>query len=174
MKRQKFSMKDPTQPLSAELQRLLEEDTGKGVSDSIEDRAFWHDDIDDHPEWYIAFEALGKHNDEQPLVTLLQSDTQPTRKILYLLGDLIRHVANERRRANKPRRGPPPTPAYDRTPTMAQLESALLSVKQAVSSGLAVKDALARESTKRKLPLEKLTLAYEGKHGGLRRARGRK
>lgn len=153
------------QPLSDELKAMMIADSGAGVSNDIDDRAFWHPDIDDNVDWYRALQAYHEHDNALPLVKMLQSDQPPTARILFLLGDVLYHRSNKRP-------GPSPTPAYDRTAAMARVESALLDVKQRVLNGIAVKDALAQVADVKRLSVETLDAAYNGRLGALRRARG--
>lgn len=152
-----------------ELEQMLERDADKGMSTALADTAFWLPDIDDPDSaaWYAAFEAVDKHGDKTALLALLGAGKQPPLTVLPHLRDLLERY-NLKRRRGKQR-----TPSYNRTSRQAMMELALASVRAAVRHGMSVKKAVDKYAGNG-ITEETLSLAYSGRHGGMRRVGGKR
>jgi hypothetical protein len=173
-KRSNWWLRFPDEPITLELEALLDADAGMGVSDAVVDRAFWLADPDSgepitpiEEEWITAIEAVDKRGDKIPLVALLKSQSDLSPEVRFYLADLL-----ERNELKKPPHRPR-TPAYDRTAADAALEWAVQRVRDYRSGGMGIERALERVSTEHSIPLEILGNAYEGKRGSTNRARRR-
>jgi hypothetical protein len=144
----------------------LERDAGRGVSTKLEDRAFWLDDIDQHPGWYRALVALDKRGDKSALVALLRGEGELPPSIRRHIADLLERY-QLKRRAGKQR-----TPSYDLTPTEAALALAIAEVRERPAK-MSVTEAVMRSAKHNGVNPDTLAAAYSGKLGSWRR-RGRR
>jgi hypothetical protein len=140
-------------------------DAGMGISDDIGDTGFWLEDFDSNRSWYMALQALDVRGDKKPLIGLLQSGPAPKTICLHIADFLDRY---EFVRPHKT--GPVRTPTYTRSSAMSLLESTILEVRGRPRA-MRLQEALVRAAGRNKVPLETLSEAYAGKHGGLNRAR---
>ena len=152
----------------AKLAKLMK-DAGKGVSEFIEDRAFWLGRIDLRLiPWIVALEDIDKRDDTAPLVSLLRSrDDLPHEARVYLADLIDRQI--------KKRRGAPREPAYNQSSAEAMLKLGKRRVSDLVkrtttsTKRTSVKDALERVSKSLGIPVETLASAYSGRRGSTRR-----
>ena len=150
------------------LDKLAEEDAGKGLSGKIGDNAFWLNDIDRNDEpWLDALQAIDQRNDNKPLLDLLRSDRPLSKRSRFFLADLIE------RYQFKKRRGRPPTPAYDLTDAEVRLEQAVNDVHER-RKGVPVEKAQAEAAERYAVNLETLAAAYNGRLGSARRSKKRR
>src|SRR5262249_14396129 len=114
--------------------------------------------------WYAALVAIDRRGDKGPLIELLQSGPPPA-SIAFYIGDLLDRYTLKRPN-KRPRR-----PAYSRTQEQIELIAALINVDHDISEDrLQAAEALKLVAQEGGLDEEKLAAAYQGKHGGLRRA----
>jgi hypothetical protein len=114
------------------------EDTGRGVSDDLLDRAFWLPDHADTDVWVKAFQAVDRDGDIAKLCLELRSDRPLSAATRAHLADLLE------RYQLKPKVGRRRTPAYDRTALQALLEMAEQDWREQPKPARRSKEAIAQ------------------------------
>ncbi len=126
----------------------------------------WLHDLKVNAAWYRALVAIDDCDDKQPLIKLLQSGESVPPGIAFYIGDLLERY-NLKRPNNRPRR-----PGYRLSPENIKLMVAVVEVYGRVhQDGAPLAETLKEIAVKTGLKEETLTDAYNGKHGGLRRAK---
>jgi hypothetical protein len=117
----------------------------------------WLEKIPDDPrrnfndEWIKAFEDIDQRDDQTHLVELLQARFPVTDDVYWHLADLLT------RRQLKKKRGAQKTPSYERTDTDVALDEADGQVRELISQGIPVEDALDRVSRSHGIPIQILS-----------------
>jgi hypothetical protein len=152
-----------------ELEKMLKEDAGKGVSTALYDTAFWIDHDDPGWSWYLAMEDIDKRGNKTALLALLRQQPEPH---FHHLADLLERYTLK----HKP--GRRRTPSYDRTAKQALLELAIPKIRAAVGEGIRVKQAVeqcwkAYRVYSVSISEEELILAYRGSLGSMNKMKKR-
>ena len=157
-------MKKPTPAEQAELDRLLEEHAGEGVSHDPDDYAFWLPESQSKSPVLRAISEFDYSCDKAPLLKLLRSQdrdlTYPDR--VWLADLLERHDLVKRK-------GRPPIPAYDRSPEAVKLEWAELDYRQNLETMSRAK-AIEAAAKYADVDVETFIRHLEGRHGPTGRA----
>jgi hypothetical protein len=135
----------------------------------VRDRASWldNDQLELMGPLIEALEQLDKRGDKAPLVALLKSDRELPPDGRAFLADLIERY-ELRRPAHRQR-----APAYDRTPAESRLAQAKESVQAYRTSGMSVKDALAKAAKEHSIGENTLVNSWSGRRGSSRRKKKR-
>ncbi|WP_029083177.1 hypothetical protein [Bradyrhizobium sp. th.b2] len=140
---------------------------GGGLSDAIEDNAFWLNLPSTSPDWYwiAALDKLDRLKDKRSLAALLRSNYDLSPKVREYLADLIERYCFPK--------GRPRTPAYVLSEKDALLLLACESVQVEVQHGMRVDDALDKVAKTSHLARTALENAYNGKRTSLRKSKAR-
>jgi hypothetical protein len=154
-----------------ELERLMREHAGKGISNQFVDLLYW---VAKNPgpaerRWLEALSDVDVYGDKSKLLELLRSGEELSPGIRCHVADLLE------RYELKGRRGRQRTPSYDRTPIQWALEVAIERVREDVRVGMSVPAAIEKNATMAiggvKVDEDVLDAAYRGKLGAMRFAR---
>jgi hypothetical protein len=152
-----------------ELERLLREHAGKGISNQFVDLLYWaaNPDPTERP-WLEALSDVDVYGDKRKLLELLRSGKELSPGVRCHVADLLERYELKRRHGRQQ------TPSYDRTPWQWAFETAIERVRRDVKSGMSVKDAVEKNATEiGGIAVDASTLgaAYRGKLGAMRFAR---
>lgn len=153
-----------------ELEPLLREHAGEGISDQFVDLLYWAAKNPDprSRRWLEALSDVDVHGDKSKLLELLRSGEELSPDIRYHIADLLGRYELKRGRGRQQ------TPSYDRTPNQWALEVAIERVRIDVKSGMSVEDAVQKNATEiGGIAVDAYILgpAYRGKLGAMRFAK---
>jgi hypothetical protein len=152
----------------SEVDDLMEQHAGEGVSDLPSDLPSWHDFSFPEWDWVDALHAIDKDKNPQPLIKLLARERVPDRA-MPLVADFLQ------KKLGPPPPGPPSYLYKTSDKDMAYLV-AFPMVQELVDSGVPVKEAAKRVvATYSSLPLTAKSLAgvYSGRSSHGRKIRKR-
>jgi hypothetical protein len=153
-----------------ELERLLREHVGEGISDKFVDLLYWAVNPDPRSRrWLEALSNVDVYGDKSKLLELLRSGEELSPDIRYHIADLLERYELKRRRGRQQ------TPSYDRTPGQWALEVAVERVREDVRAGMSVPAAIDKNAATAiggvKVDGGVLDAAYRGKLGAMRFAK---
>ena len=150
----------------SDLQDLIDQSTGKGVSTVFSDRAHWlTPEEEEHVGWLNVLAEVDRTRNLQPLLWLLQrlapSSVQP-----HLEDFFLRHQTTVKRTRGRQRR----SPSYQWDTGYRALQDAVTQVRALRATGMTLDARIERVATERGMRKSRLRAAVQSKHAGFRRA----
>jgi hypothetical protein len=158
----KLRIDEEMEPIDEEMERLFNENLGKGVSPLLSDNAFWLEDYDS--PFIEAFVAVDHRGDKTPLLTLLRSAFPMLALDWLFLADLFDRYGQKLSKQDRlaaadlmktmplaKKRGRPRVPAYDLSKVELNLHLISRRVRYLQREGYSFDDAVASVAKESKL-----------------------